>query len=297
MLARRLRQNLQSATVNESLQTSERRIRAADGFELAASVYAAGTADTVLIVNSATAVPRRFYRHFASWLQARGVTVITFDYRGIGDSRPDDLRGFAAGMRDWALLDMTAVLDWAAGEFRADKLVAVGHSFGGQAAGMLENAGRIDGLVGVSSQSGYWAIQGGLEPIRVGFAVMLLMPGLARLLGYFPWRLLAGGEDLPRGVALEWSRWARHPRYLLGDDSLPLDRYARFEAPVLAYSIDDDNWGTARAVDAMMQAYPNVERRHVVPGERGLPALGHMGFFRPGAEPLWEEVSGWVARL
>ncbi|HET9704159.1 MAG TPA: hypothetical protein VFP85_09010, partial [Vicinamibacterales bacterium] len=146
----------------------------------------------------------------------------------------------------------------------------------------------------VSAQSGYWAVQGGHERARVRVIVTVLMPVLSRLFGYFPWGRFARGEDLPKGVALEWPRWCRPPNYLLDDDSLPLERYRRFEAPVLAYSIEDDDWGTRRAVDDMMRAYPNVERRHIAPGEYGLTRLGHMGWFRESSEPVWREAIEWL---
>ncbi|MCH7669300.1 MAG: hypothetical protein IIC71_08925 [Acidobacteria bacterium] len=94
-------------------------------------------------------------------------------------------------------------------------------------------------------------------------------------------------------MSVEWVRWIRSPRYLLDDRTLPLDRYAGFSAPVLAYSIDDDNWRTRRAVDAMMSAYPNVERRHVASSDIGLDTIGHFGFFRPEAKPLWNDVVDW----
>ena len=149
-------------------------------------------------------------------------------------------------------------------------------------------------LVTLSAQSGYWKVQGGQEKGRVRFLVTVLMPLLAHSIGYFPWSRLGAGEDLPKGVALEWARWCRQPNYLLDDQSLPLERYQNFAAPVLAYSIDDDNWGTERAVDEMMRAYPNVERRHVKPQDYGFAKLGHMGFFKPSAQPLWDEVLNWL---
>ena len=128
-------------------------------------------------------------------------------------------------------------------------------------------------------------------------AVTVLIPLLTRLFGYFPWSMFAPGENLPGGVALEWARWCRDPDYLLGDETLPLERYDAFDAPVLSYSIEDDDWGTARAVDAMMRAYPRVTRRHLVPADYGLEKIGHMGFFRPGAEPVWDEVIGWLEEI
>jgi len=117
---------------------------------------------------------------------------------------------------------------------------------------------------------------------------------LARLFGYFPWSRFARGEDLPKGVALEWAAWCRNRNYLLDDRTLPLERYRSFSAPMLAYSIEDDNWGTSRAVDEMMRAYANVTRRHLRPSDYGLARLQHMGYFREGSEPMWQEAIDWL---
>lgn len=267
---------------------------AADGYELAATFYDAGDTDTVVLVNSATAVPRRFYQRFATYVQQHRWHVLTYDYRGIGESKPTNLRGFPASMRDWAFLDMAAMVEWIATNISPSRLFVVGHSFGGQTVGMLENAHRIDAVVGVSAQSGHWAVQGGREPLKVRFIVTVLIPLVARLFGYFPWSRVARGEDLPKGVALEWAGWCRKRNYLLDDRTLPLQRYKTFDAPMLAYSIEDDDWGTSRAVDEMMRAYRNVTRRHIRPGDYGLERLQHMGFFREGAEPAWDEVIEWL---
>lgn len=276
------------------MQAVSRIVVAADGYRLSASYFEAVDADTVVLVNSATAVPRRFYQRFAAYLQRQGWQVVTYDYRGIGDSKPTSLRGFDASMRDWALLDMTAMVDWIDRELAPKRLFAIGHSFGGQTLGLIGNAGRVDAMVGVSAQSGYWGAQGGSEPARVRLLVTAIIPLLARLVGFFPWSWFANGADLPKGVALEWARWCRDPDYLLGDQSLPLERYGEFTAPVLAYSIEDDDWGTRRAVDDMMRAYPNVTRRHIAAADYGLPRLQHMGFFRAGSEGIWDEVIEWL---
>lgn len=266
----------------------------AHGYDLAASLFASCGTDTVVLINSATAVPRQFYRHFAGYLRDAGWTAVTYDYRGIGDSAPPSLKGFEARMRDWVLLDMSSVIDWIGSELAPARLYCVGHSFGGQALGMVTSPGRVRAAIGVSAQSGYWGVQSGVEKIRTGFAVHMLMPLLAKTLGYFPWSVLARGEDLPGGVALEWSRWCRNRNYLLGDSTLPLERYDRFHAPMLAYSIEDDGWGTARAVDEMMRAYRDVTRRHLLAADYKLDSLGHMGYFRKSSEALWDEAIAWL---
>jgi predicted alpha/beta hydrolase len=273
-------------------------VPARDGFPLAATVCRADPASRrVVIVSSATAVPRGFYRHYARALADAGFVAVTYDYRGIGDSRPASLRGFVAKTRDWGLLDMAGVVDWVAARFEAEQIFMVGHSVGGQLAGLLDNSDLIDGMLALSAQSGYWRLQGGEQKLAVAFHVHVSLPVLANALGYMPWSWFGPAEDLPKDAALQWSRWCRHPLYVLGDDTLPLERYTGFRAPVLAYSIEDDKWGTRRAVDAMMSAYPNVERRHLEPGDYGPGSLGHFGYFRPGAKRLWSDGHAWLNAL
>ncbi|MEM9691419.1 MAG: alpha/beta fold hydrolase, partial [Myxococcota bacterium] len=106
-------------------------LSARDGFPLAATLFEPeSTTDRIAIVSSATGTPRRYYRHFARALAEAGWTAVTYDYRGIGGSRPDSLRAFEATVLDWALLDMAAIVDWADKTF--DRIVMVGHSIGGQ---------------------------------------------------------------------------------------------------------------------------------------------------------------------
>lgn len=262
-----------------------------DGFGLAGDVFVANPG-RVVVISSATAVPRRFYGPFAAFLQQSGFTVVTYDYRGVGESQRGPLRGFDASAADW-VMDMEAVVDWSHRQHSPEALFLVGHSFGGQVAGLLANRDLVDAMVTFSAQSGHWRLQGGMQRWWVMVNVWLVFPALSNLFGYFPWSRFGSAEDLPKRVALQWAGWCRDRDYLLGDPTLPVERFASFEAPVLAYSFADDDWGTARSVDAMMGAYPNVERRHVSPGDVGMERIGHFGAFRPAARRLWDEVVAW----
>lgn len=278
-----------------TVTTDARTIPARDGYPLAATVL--GSGPDAVVLNSATAVPRGYYRAYAEALAAEGYTVVTYDYRGIGESRPPRLRGFPGTTSDWALLDMAAVVDFAVNSFDPRHLFLVGHSVGGQLAGLLDNADLVRGMVTVSSQSGYWRHQGRGQRLPVAVHTHLTLPLLAGALGYVPWSRFSSAEDLPAQAARQWSRWCRDPRYLMSDASLPLERYASFAAPVLAYSVEDDPWGTARSVDAMMSAYPTVERRHLRAREHGLERIGHFGFFRRESQVLWRETFSWLDDL
>jgi predicted alpha/beta hydrolase len=268
-------------------------IPARDGYPLAGRVFG-DTSNRVVVISSATAVPQRFYRHFAGALAEAGFTAMTYDYRGIEMTGSSELKKLDATARDWALSDLPGAIDWAMGELSPDRLFLVGHSFGGQVAGMYDRPEVVDGMVTLSAQSGHWRFQGGEQKLVVWLHIHVTLPLLSMLMGYMPMKAVGAGEDMPAGVAFEWSRWCRHRDYILGDGTLPLDRFAGFTAPVLAYSIDDDKWGTPRSVDAMMRAYPSVERRHIVPSQHDLDRIGHMGFFRPSSRSLWEEVVAWL---
>jgi predicted alpha/beta hydrolase len=71
---------------------------AADGYRLTALRYP--VPDTAvprcgrILVGGATGVPQRFYRRFAMHAAAQGFETLTLDYRGVGLSKPQQLRGF-----------------------------------------------------------------------------------------------------------------------------------------------------------------------------------------------------------
>ena len=134
-------------------------IAARDGYALAATVFAPHDPPRgAVLINSATAVPRKIYRGFATYLAQQGFTVLTYDYRGTAGSRPPSLRGFKVRMRDWAALDVAAAIDHMRHVWPRLPLAVVGHSFGGQAVGLAPNNGEITRALLVAAQAGYWRL-------------------------------------------------------------------------------------------------------------------------------------------
>jgi predicted alpha/beta hydrolase len=266
-------------------------ITAQDGYRLSATLYGERSAKAVLIL-PATGVPQGYYAKFAAWLAQQGFRVLTFDYRGIGKSLQGDVRAVRARMRDWALLDATAAVQHLDG-----KILVVGHSFGGQALGLLPHE-RIAAALVVGAQSGYWRNWPPLGRAWMWPVTHFALPGLARLLGYFPGSRLGFGEDLPKGVAIEWASWCRNPTYLVGALRVE-DAYARFAAPLRAYAFSDDPFGPLHAVKKLLELYPAspAEVRHLTPADLGVPRVGHFGFFRePFRDTLWREAREWLER-
>ncbi len=272
---------------------------AADGYVLAGSVFEPEGPLTLtpVVILSATGVKRRFYADFASFLATQGFPVLTLDYRGIGGSRRGSLRSLTSRMQDWAELDAAAGLDAATAHWYSDHVLVVGHSFGGQALGLLPRPERIRGALLVGAQSGYW----GHWPAatRVGMCLFwyLAIPVLTRLVGYFPSRFFGMGEDLPPGVARQWASWGRRPRYLL--DGIPdaAARFAQVTAKIRSVSISDDRFAPKAAVDALAAFYTGspVQRVHLTPRGLGASRVGHFGFFRePLLKPAWNDAAHFL---
>src|ERR1700761_6415905 len=83
-----------------------------------------------VIINPATGVLARFYHRYARFLANHGFDVLTYDYRGIGASRPSKLRGCGYRWRDWGERDFEAALRFMRRRKGDAALNVVGHSFG-----------------------------------------------------------------------------------------------------------------------------------------------------------------------
>lgn len=274
--------------------TSERtdsRIRCGDGYPLVVHAFEPPIpiGRTALIV-TATAVRCRFYFDFADYLASRGFNVVTWDWRGIGENGPQTLKGFPATMRDWATLDLPAVMDWAKDRY-GDPIVAVGHSFGGQSLGLADRAELFEKVLLVAAQSGYW--RHWPVPDRYAFRSALAgMRVLTHLFGYLPGKAVGQGENLPKNVALEWFGWCRSPEYL-GD----WRGHREITAPVYSIGPSDDGYAPEAARRWLLDRYGGDEKIFVTidPRRHGIDKLGHFGFFRKRvAAPLWVEPVEWL---
>lgn len=185
---------------------------ACDGFTLGGFTWRHAAADTtrpVVIINAATSVRCRHYSRFADYLFANGFDVITYDYRGIGESRPASLKGLDASWSDWGALDFEAMLKRAQREFPGQPIDVVGHSFGGCAAGLGASGHLIRHLVTVGAQFAYWRDYAPAHRWRMFGKWHLVMPLVTMACGYFPANVLAGWKTRPPASS---ATGARPPR-------------------------------------------------------------------------------------
>lgn len=273
-----------------------------DGFVLSATLrrpMAARRERGLAIINPATGVAARYYRRYAEFLVDQGMAALTWDYRGVGDSRPADLRRARFRWRDWGELDFDAVAAWARARDPAGLVVAVGHSIGGFLPGFAAAAPLIDRFLSVGAQFAYWRDYAPQARAQLLLKWHVVMPLLTAALGYFPGRRLGWLEDLPAGVAFEWSfRGARMERsYPPADRAGVLARFAAVRAPILALAATDDEYATLPAVRRGLSYYSSAERKCLLlsPEELGCDAVGHFSLFHINRrEPFWPATVSWL---
>ena len=269
----------------------------ADGHELAVTRFEAqGPAFATVLIAGAMGVRQDFYAPLARFLAANGAHVLTFDYRGMGWSRRQALRGFEADVSLWVERDAGAMLAEARRAAPALPLCVLGHSLGGQILGVTPGAEGVRAAVTVCAGSGYYRYNDRI-PLQVRLLWFVFMPLLIPLFGYFPGKALRVVGDLPRGVATQWRKWCLHPDYIASESEAYRQAFLRVKAPLLGYSFDDDELITKPAIDNLHALYGNaaLERRHVMPAEVARPAVGHFGYFSERSrDTLWKETLDWL---
>ncbi|EMV8751948.1 alpha/beta fold hydrolase [Escherichia coli] len=279
-------------------------IAAADGYTLHGFAWRHTVAPPrlhpVVVINSATSVLCRYYARFADALHALGCDVLTYDYRGIGESRQGSLRALSAGWLDWGENDFEGVLRHVAANHPGQPIHVVGHSVGGFVIGLAPSAHLIERIFTMGAQFAYWRDYAPDSRRRMVLRWHMTMPLLAFLFGYVPAKRLGWMEDTPRGVALDWSRMG--PRFemsLRGAGEAVAGRFARVRAPILALGIDDDPFGTVPAIDRLLSYYTGSDRHHLrlAPDAIHQDGVGHFAFFQQRfRESLWPLALDWLLK-
>jgi predicted alpha/beta hydrolase len=271
---------------------------AADGRRLSGSLREPPTPRAALVLAGATAVPARAYSALAEALAWCGLSVLSFDYRGVGASTSGRLREEAATMADWGRLDLQGALAYLELRTAGLPLLLLGHSVGGQLLGLAPAALALRGALLVGAQSGYWKHWEGRARLGMWLSFHALLPSVASTLGYVPMRAMRMGEDLPAGVARQWARWGRHPEHLLSECSpAERERCARLGFPIRSYHFTDDAFAPRKAVEGLGRFYPGAPREVVTrsPSDVGTSSIGHFGWLKPRfRDTLWREMADWL---
>ncbi len=287
-------------------------IRTSDGWSLRAGVCepraAAGEGPRGVAVLAHALMARRSEFHqegggFAGFLAARGWRVVSFDFRGHGDSGPTAASGARYTYDDLVHADLPAVVSCARSRARGKlPVVVVGHSLGGHTSLVAQATGAIDvdALVGFGACPWVRA----LDPSRVRWAakraVVEGMLAAARRVGRFPARALGRGSDDESLACIEdIARFAR-VGWTSADGAVDyLEAIGRVGVPVLQVVSAGDRLECAPACGAsLLERCGGGAARDLLRidgGDEGRKAPGHMGMVTSArVTRAWTEVEEWM---
>lgn len=269
-------------------------IKARDGFALTATHWKQEEPIAIIAINAGTCIKRAFYQRFATWLYQQNMDVLTYDYRGVGHSRPDNLKGFEASIVDWAKLDIAGVIDWMVAQYPNIKRGMIGHSMGGQVIGLSENINQLDLLIPVAASYGNWQNYTLRHKLKVGINWATLFPLMTWWHGYFPASNFGMGEDWPKGVSTDWQLWGRRriPHSEILNQRNISHYYQETTIPIKAYFTADDMMATAKTIPHFKYDFSNADLTITTlhPKELEVPKIGHMGMFSPKSIKFWEQI-------
>lgn len=271
-----------------------------DGHQLGIISYRpADPLGIVVVIGSDLSLGQDFYRAFASFLCGQGFSVISFDYRGTGRSHRRQKPQNSISLRQWAFMDLDAILRFVKNRYPNQELIFIGHGLSGEMVGLAPASQFISRMVLVCSALSSRMLWPKSHQFAIA-AFQMLYPVISRLQHLMPidhnltqpiWNALT---QAPREVVHERNEWARHPNGLF--DLFPDSNYRKLDIQVLSYSFADDLLAPKNAVASLLTYLPNasIKWRHIDPKMLKLDKVGHNGFFQDMHQStLWEELLQW----
>lgn len=269
-----------------------------DGFSLAASLYTPSSPTKgAIMIGPATGIKRQFYSAFATYLAAQGFGVITFDNRGIGESRGRNLKASRASLVTWGKEDMPAVLETLKTHFPNSPCFLMGHSAGGQLLGLMYNVRDLTAFCNFGSSSGSLRNMRKSYLLKAHFFMNFYIPLSNLLFGHTKSQWVGMGEPLPKNVARQWQKWCNGKGYVKTgfDSDIQQHYYNEINIPSKWLLASDDDIANLLNVHDMLSVFPNMpaEIEELDPHEHNVQEIGHMGFFSRRCQHLWPIVTDY----
>jgi len=248
----------------------------------------------VIVIAPAIGITAQFYHLFSRFFRQQGYLIISFDYRGLGKSEPQKLRGYKATLYQWAVQDVNAVLLYAKHKFQKHEIIYIGHCVGGEIIGLAPASQYINKMVLVSTALTCEKLWPWYYRVR-----LKVLKSINRILtwvfGYLPAFLFSKNKRLPKGVLREMANWCDSPNGLF--DVYPDNNYRKLSIPVMAYSFTDDWLCPPKAVKELLNHFTNasITWYHFNPKELGSSQIGHTDFFHLSMKSiLWDSLLRWL---
>lgn len=273
------------------------KITCEDNFELSGTLYQPKQVKAAIMIAPATGIKRQFYNSFAQFLLENGFGVITFDNRGIGESKGESINASNASLTNWGRLDMPAVLEILKSSFPNVDYHLVGHSAGGQLVGLMHNAKDLKSLFNFGSSSGSLHYAKYPFKFKSAFWMNCYIPMSNFIFGHTKSQWVGMGEPLPKNVASEWRRWCNGKGYVAVDldTKIKTHLYNDLTLTSLWLHAEDDDIANHNTVKDMIRVYSKMQYEVITlkPKDFSFKDIGHMSFFRTKKKVLWRFALDW----
>lgn len=264
-----------------------------DGYQLSARYYASenNTKQFPILVCPATGITQNFYNSFAQWLNQQGYQVLTFDFRGIGESLHGKLKDSTASIDDWGLLDIPAAIDSLINKTHAQQVIIIGHSAGGQLLGINPSYEKVAKVLAIAGSTGHIKGLKGKTKLLAPVMFNIIFPVSSLFKGYGATQFIGMGENLPKNVARQWAEFCSKPGYVMNTIGKTIfnDYHQQIKCPIVSFWATDDEIATEANVKDLLRLYPNAETKLVQldPLKHGFNEIGHMSMFKKSHKQLW----------
>lgn len=264
-----------------------------DGYQLAAQYYPASDATKPfpILICPATGITKGFYHSFAEWLNQQGYKVLSFDFRGIGQSLHGALKNSNASINDWGLLDIPTAIETLLNRAQAKQVIILGHSAGGQLLGINPNHQKVAKVVAIAGSTGHVKGLKGKTKLLAPLMFNVIFPISSAIKGYGATQFIGMGENLPKNVAKQWAEFCSQPGYVMNaiGKSIFADYHQEIVCPITSIWASDDEIATQANVKDLLRLYPNAQTNliELKPQQYGYKQIGHMLMFKKSHQKLW----------
>lgn len=268
-------------------------ITCSDHYHLSARFYPTQVQSTLdpILICPATGITKTFYHAFAEWLNTQGYSVMSFDFRGIGESLHGKLKDSTASIQEWGQLDLPAAIDALLNKTNAEQVYIIGHSAGGQLLGIAPNHSKVKKLIAIAGSTGHVKHLKGRTKVLAPVMFKLIFP-LSRIIkGYGTTKFIGMGENLPKDVAKQWAEFCGKPGYIMNAVGKTIfeDFHTDIRTPITSLWATDDEIATNTNVKDFLALYPHTktEMIEIIPAQYQHKQIGHMLMFKKSHQNLW----------
>lgn len=264
-----------------------------DSYQLAAQFYPVLNSDKPypILICPATGITKNFYHAFAQWLNQQGYPVLSFDFRGIGESLHGALKDSTASINDWGMYDIPAAIEALLNRTQAEKVIIVGHSAGGQLLGIASNYHKVAKVLAIAGSTGHVKGLKGKTKVLAPVMFNVIFPVSSYVKGYGATQFIGMGENLPKNVAKQWAEFCSKPGYVMNAIGKTIfeDYHQQIQCPITSFWATDDEIATHSNVKDLLRLYPNAQTKLIElnPQQLGYKRIGHMLMFKKSHQKIW----------